>query len=364
MAEEKVAETNDQPTTHTTTTVNNFTKRLAELKKNAPVKMQPLMLKGHEGPITKIKYNREGDLLFSCARKDKKPCVWFTDNGERLGNFIGHEGAVWDMDVDFTSTRLLTASADRTCKLWDVSNGKELFSFGHASSVRSCAFAQGGKMILTVQENNFNAPAAIFIYNVDSEGEQSAEPVREMSSPETGRITCAMWGNLNHHIISSDATGAIRKWNVETEEEEEKVQAHTKEIRHMQFSQDRTMFITASIDRTAKLFDTKTLKCLKTYKSDRPLNSAAISPLMNQVIVGGGQDALNVTMTSSKVGHFEVDFMHMVYMDFMGSVKGHFGPVNTVAFSPDGTHYASGSEDGYVRLHHFDKNYYTSNHNL
>ena len=43
---------------------------------------------------------REGDLLFSAARKDKKPCVWYADNGERIGNYEGHEGAVVDIDVD------------------------------------------------------------------------------------------------------------------------------------------------------------------------------------------------------------------------------------------------------------------------
>ncbi len=37
---------------------------------------------------------------------------------------------------------------------------------------------------------------------------------------------------------------------------------------------------------------------------------------------------------------------------------GHFGPVNALTFSPDGKGFASGGEDGYVRLHHFDQSYY------
>ena len=46
--------------------------------------MRPLLLQGHERPLTQIKYNRDGDLLFSCS-KDKTICVWYADNGERLG---------------------------------------------------------------------------------------------------------------------------------------------------------------------------------------------------------------------------------------------------------------------------------------
>lgn len=39
-------------------------------------------------------------------------------------------------------------------------------------------------------------------------------------------------------------------------------------------------------DNTATLYDTTTLEPLKTYKSDRPINSAAISPLMDHVRLG------------------------------------------------------------------------------
>ena len=52
------------------------------------------MMHGHERSITQIKYNREGDLLFSSA-KDHHPNVWYSLNGERLGTFEGHQGAVW-----------------------------------------------------------------------------------------------------------------------------------------------------------------------------------------------------------------------------------------------------------------------------
>lgn len=56
------------------------------------------------------------------------------------------------------------------------------------------------------------------------------------------------------------------------------VDDHHATINDMQASKDGTMFITASKDNTSKLFDIDSLEVLKTYKTERPVNSAAISP--------------------------------------------------------------------------------------
>jgi translation initiation factor 3 subunit I len=40
-----------------------------------------------------------GDLLFT-AGKDVKPNVWYSLNGERLGTYNGHGGAVWCFDIN------------------------------------------------------------------------------------------------------------------------------------------------------------------------------------------------------------------------------------------------------------------------
>lgn len=102
-----------------------------------------------------------------------------------------------------------------------------------------------------------------------------------------------------------------------------------------------------------------------------------------QVLLGGGQEASQVTTTAARVGKFEVRVYHKVLEEEIGRVKGHFGPINSVTFSPDGKGYvkkslffcvvcllmffafvlfcsfASGGEDGYVRLHHFDPDYFS-----
>jgi WD40 repeat protein len=86
---------------------------------------RPLILQGHDRAITQVKYNREGDLIFSAA-KDNKPSAWYSSNGERLGTFDGHTGAVWCIDVDWKTSRFLSGGGDMTVRLWDVETGTNI----------------------------------------------------------------------------------------------------------------------------------------------------------------------------------------------------------------------------------------------
>ena len=42
----------------------------------------------------------------------------------------------------------------------------------------------------------------------------------------------------------------------------------------------------------------------------------------------------------------------------LGQIGGHFGPCNCLAYAPHGRSYTSGGEDGYVRIQHFDAEYF------
>ncbi|TMW91070.1 hypothetical protein EJD97_014828 [Solanum chilense] len=322
--------------------------------------MRPILMKGHERPLTFLKYNRDGDLLFSCA-KDHTPTVWFADNGERLGTYRGHNGAVWCCDVSRDSSRLITGSADQTAMLWDVQTGTQLHTFTFDSPARSVDFSVGDKLAVITTDPFMGLTSAIHIKNISKDpSEQMSESVLVLKGPQ-GRINRAVWGPLNKTIISAGEDAVIRIWDAETGKilkESDKEIGHKKGITSLQKSVDGSHFITGSLDKSAKLWDIRSLTLIKNYTTERPVNAVTMSPLLNHVVLGGGQDASAVTTTDHRAGKFEAKFYDKILTEEIGGVKGHFGPINALAFNPDGKSFASGGEDGYVRLHHFDQDYF------
>lgn len=319
------------------------------------------MLNGHERALTQIKYNREGDLLFSVA-KNKNPNVWFTANGERLGTYVGHEGAMWCVDVEWTSTKLLSGSADNTCKLWDVETGKELESLATNTAVRSCGFSYCGNLIMFTTDQAMGHASTLNVFDIrESYQITNNEPMLKKTMSTNGsKISAAVWGPLGETIVTGHENGQMTLFSVKEGEYLMPPQSHhTSLISDLQASQDLNMLISSSKDHTAKLFDIRTLEVKKTFKTERPVNSAAISPTMPHVLIGGGQDASQVTTTSVKEGKFDARFYHLVFEEEFARIRGHFGPINTVAFHPSGNGYSSGGEDGYVRMLEFDPEYFS-----
>uniref|UniRef100_A0A0K8TS97 Eukaryotic translation initiation factor 3 subunit I n=1 Tax=Tabanus bromius TaxID=304241 RepID=A0A0K8TS97_TABBR len=319
--------------------------------------MRPLILHGHERSITQVKYNREGDLLFT-ASKDQKPNVWFSLNGERLGTYNGHGGSVWCVDVDWTTTKLITGSGDTTMKLWQVETGAQVASLSAKSPVRTTNFSYSGNMAAYTTDKAMSQNCELFIIDVRNADSSVShqDPIIRIPMLQS-KITSMLWGPLDETIITGHDNGMICAWDLKTGKELKSVNDHVESINDMQLSKDGTMFVTASKDTSAKLFDSDSLVCLKTYKTEKLVNSASISPIMEHVILGGGQDAMEVTTTAAKAGKFETRFFHLIYEEEFARLKGHFGPINTLAFHPDGKSYASGGEDGIIRIQYFDKSY-------
>ncbi|KAH0521410.1 Eukaryotic translation initiation factor 3 subunit I [Microtus ochrogaster] len=128
---------------------------------------------------------------------------------------------------------------------------------------------------------------------------------------------------------------------------------------------DTKHFLTGSTDNSCCLWDCETGKQLNPLKTNLAIHThgfnfggniimlstdkqmiSAFSIIYDHVVLGGGQEAMDITIPSTRIGKFEARFFHLAFEEEFGRVKGHFGR--------DGKSYSSGGKDGYVHILFFD----------
>jgi len=346
----------------------------------ANVKRRENTLHGHERPVTFITWNREGTLLFTCG-KDKIVNVWSTPEGECLGTYKGHNGAVWAAGVTSDSRWLVTCGADRLVIVWEARTSVELARTELPGVVRCVEWAGGGTSPNPVSErfvtchNRFGAhPPAVTVWRFDG---TVIEELMQITSMPT-LASQVRWGRGDYFVASAHENGELIFWRSDTGAEVKRLKASDSGISKFDFSHDRELVATASHDKSVRVWDLgkgSEWRLIYSLETDRPLNAVAFGPVTHAaavgapsgrpgrctVVVAGGQDARDVTTSKSTSEQFGCLLLRLGVQEKLpceleadGVTKGHFGPVHTLAFSRDGSMIASGSEDGCVRLHLLD----------
>jgi WD40 repeat protein len=106
------------------------------------------VLTGHEGDVTAASFSPDGRWLVT-ASLDRTARVWDA-NGRSRFVLSGHERAVHAATFSRDGRWIVTASDDGTARVWDAATGQGFITlWGHAGPVLAAAFDPGGKRVLT-----------------------------------------------------------------------------------------------------------------------------------------------------------------------------------------------------------------------
>jgi dynein assembly factor with WDR repeat domains 1 len=72
---------------------------------------------GHEGEISKVQFSPEGSKLIT-ASSDKTCRVWSADTGECLQILEGHMDEIFSCAFNYEGDTIITGSKDNTCRIW------------------------------------------------------------------------------------------------------------------------------------------------------------------------------------------------------------------------------------------------------
>ena len=89
--------------------------------------LETVIQKGHELAVVSIAISPDSNFV-ATGSKDKSAKLWDLRNGREVRSFLGHALSITSLEFSPDGKYLLTGSNDKTAKLWEVETGKQLFT--------------------------------------------------------------------------------------------------------------------------------------------------------------------------------------------------------------------------------------------
>jgi RNA polymerase sigma factor (sigma-70 family) len=260
------------------------------------------------------------------ASFDRTVRLWDLEKGKELHRFEGHTGRVLGVAFSPDGRKALSGGEDKTLRLWDVESGKQLCCLeGHASQVRCVQFLSDGRRALSSSSDT-----TIRLWDIKGgkelrrfEGHVS-EPMTVVVSPDEKRI------------LSGSFDGTMRLWDVKTGNELRRFAWQGGRVYAVAFSPDSRRALSGSDDRIVRLWDLEKGKELRRFEGHTDGVFGVAFSRDGRRVLSSSQDR-TVRLWDVKTGRQ------------IGQFAGHGGGVFSVTFSRDGRWALSGGKDGTVR---------------
>jgi WD40 repeat protein len=262
------------------------------------------VLGNHEHDVTRVLFSPDGRWIAWRASVEVHVCQAAT--AKEVAVLRGHTSEVIDFVFSPDSSLLATGSKhpDNTARLWDVATGKQLAVLtGHKNAVMSY-FRPDGRHLITT---SLDQTARIW------------DVTRFLPGKRASSVP------YNKPVSSSEA-GLVAV-----------LRGHTGALTDISFSTDCTRLVTASEDRTLRLWDAESGELIAVLRG----HTGAVRSV---TFVGGGR--LLVSLADDQTYRvWDVGLAERT-----GLLRGHTSFVYDVAFRPDGAQVASAAWDHTVRL--------------
>lgn len=280
-----------------------------------------------------VAYSPDGRLI-AVGGKDSTISLLDAKTKEVLRELTGHNGMVFRLAFFPDGQRLLTGSSDGTARVWSVAGGGELASFkAHGdtlSMVRSVAVTPDGKRIAAGNMDGETRVWDLESREVVYQLTKQELPISGVTFSPDGTLLGTSTGNWQRPKVA----GEVRLWNANTGEQIALLEGHTSEVKGLLFVDEGKTLVTYESATFVRSWDVATKQVTRTYQHDRTVTSAASSGKLLAIADFRGGVAL----------------MDLNLGTIIARTNGHFNQIGNLAFSPDGTEFATVSHDGYLSL--------------
>ena len=245
------------------------------------------VLDAHDGPVTSVAFVGDGSRALT-ASDDKTAILWDLKTLKPLKRLQGHSHKVMGLAVSKDGKFAVTGSWDRTVRLWDLNTGLTVRTFKHTSPVNAVVFA---------------------------DGDQS--------------------------IVAGGHDGKVQVWSVKTGYSRGVLEGHFMGITGLSISSDGRRLLTASIDKSMRLWDLVTMKEVRQFKKhEGQVFAAVFSPDAKTAVSAGRYGAvIQWDLSNGKP---------------IKSIKAHDALIWALKLTPDGRFALTGSSDDSIRVWHLE----------
>ncbi|MEL7357351.1 MAG: caspase family protein [Cyanobacteria bacterium J06560_6] len=333
----------------------------------------------HRGAVTALAFSPDGTTL-TTASTDGTARVWNNlapseslpsegregenaTEGSTAAIAFNHGGKVSAIAIHPNGTTAVTASSNKTAKLWNLTTGETQATIEHKRPVLFSLFSpKSGQWVATASKARLQVSQTVTGKSVLTLG--AAKPITAVRfSPDDTKVAMAsedgrvgLWEMATKQLIFSvdeaqavtglafspdgkrlaiaQQDGTAKIFNLTTKENTRTL-SHRGAVKDVAFSPDGKWLATASYDETARVWNADTGDAIARFDHEDEVETVTFSPDGTQLATTSLNEAAQVwdIATSS-----------------VTETLSHTIRVNEVAFSPDGQFLATAGEDGTAKL--------------
>ncbi len=303
-------------------------------------------MSGHSDAVQDVDISTDGRLAVS-ASSDRTVRIWDTRKGTCLACIEGHSRPATAARFSPSGEWLATASkdyylaseaGDRFLRLWEVCGAKEIHDFKKFDqSVYTLAFSPDGKKLFAARTERLADKSQDYIQAFDV---RSGERIQGFTGHEDVVTCLAVFGG-GKSLLSGSKDSTLKLWDAATGECLKTLQGHQGNIHALAVTPDGRHALSGGVDNVIRMWDLASGTCIRELEGHTDtIHAIALTPDGQFALSGGEEFALRLwDLRSGQV---------------LQVLEGHTDGVTSIAFSGDGRFALSGGYDKTLKVWEFD----------
>jgi ferric-dicitrate binding protein FerR (iron transport regulator) len=282
--------------------------------------------------VNALAFSPDGSILAAALHSGYAALIDVA-SGTEIRRLTGHSDAVHDLAFAPDGRSVATASVDCTARLWDIAGtAPPLILAGHAKEAFCVVFSPDGRQV------------ACGSYDQQVRAWDTATGIATTTmSAHDSNVFDLVFTPAGDTLISCSWDQTIKLWDWPSGTERRVLRGHTAPVFRLALAPDGKLLASVGWERepTVRLWSLPDGAPVRSIPVPSLPDSIAISPDGELVALGGMDNTVRIFALTTGVS--------------VVSLTGHRQPVRSLAFSPSGSHLASGDREGVVRLWRSDE---------